>query len=94
MALSLGVSKGSEIVVGLSDREETIQVLDVECGTRVAIKVMGKRLEIDDQERVEVLPEVFVSCGLSNPHRGSRTSRLAFEAPRRIKINRVRKADA
>lgn len=87
MALSLGVSVGSEITIGPVNR---LKVLDIIGGTQVKIEVGGNQFLIDDQERQEVLPEVFVSCGLSAPTRGTHTSRLAFEAPRSIKIDRVK----
>lgn len=86
MALSLGVSIGSEITLG---PDNVLKVLDIVGGTQVKVQINGgKVFDIDDSERQEVLPDVFVSCGLSTTSRGAKTSRLAFEAPLSVKIDR------
>lgn len=91
MALSLGVTKGSKVEITLADRVEVIQVKSIDSATQLMLVVEGKAVAINDKERVEILPQVFVSCGLSRPARGNRSTRLAFEAPLEIKINRVKK---
>jgi hypothetical protein len=57
--------------------------------TLVQVLFQGKQHLISDEERVEVYPQVFVSCGLSDERKHDHTSRLAFEAPRSIEIYRV-----
>lgn len=91
MALSLGVAVGNKISVGQS----LIRVDQIDEGTKVHITVDDKSsFIIDDSERQEILPNVFVSCGLSSASRGGNFSRLAFEAPFHIKINRIKKPNA
>lgn len=86
MALSLGVSVGSMITIGTN----ALHVLDIEDGTKIKIQINADaEYTINDQERQEVLPDVFISCGVSSPTRGHRTSRLAIEAPRSIQIDRA-----
>lgn len=92
MALSLGVSGGSKIDISLADQVVTIKVDRIHSASHLTLIVKGRKVEIDDKERVEILPEVFVSCGLSQPTRGNRSTRIAFEAPIEIGINRVKKA--
>lgn len=91
MALSLGVTKGSKVEIALADRVVLVKVTNIDSATQLTLEVEGTAVTIDDKERVEILPQVFVSCGLSRPARGNRSTRLAFEAPLEIKINRVKK---
>lgn len=86
MALSLGISVGSKIRVGTS----VVEVVSVMGTARVLIKVEGKEFMITDCERTEILPNVFVSCGRNDDKQFLASfSRLAFEAPRSIEINRM-----
>lgn len=88
MALSLGVQAGSNIKVG-QWMLHVDEVLDN--GLRVKVDVGGKKFFVSDDERVEVLKDVFVFCGVSAgmgwnmPYK----SKLAFEAPTDILIHRA-----
>lgn len=88
MALSIGVRFNQKIKVG----DSLLQVVSVdkEQGTIIGLSVNGgPAIYVTEYERVEVLPEVFVSCG--QPHSAyPLDDRLAFEAPRRIRIERVK----
>lgn len=93
MALSLGVTLGSRIKIGAS----IISILDVIDGRTISLLAEGKKHTITESERVEILPEVFVSCGVGNrewSENRSRFSRLAIEAPHRIRISRLQDAPA
>lgn len=93
MPLSLGVKKGSKIKVDQS----MVEVVDVVSLSEIRINVSNgmlrqiKQHTITNEERTEILPEVFVSAGRDDgaDHSTKGYTRLAFEAPRRIKINRV-----
>lgn len=56
-------------------------VRDVLSATTVRVEFGGRDVLVTDQQREELMPQVFVSCGVSG--------RLAFEAPRSIRIERV-----
>lgn len=87
MALSLGVRARCQIQVG-EDLLRVIQVLSD--GTKVLIEVMGgTRHLITEEERKEILPDVFVFCGGPIKDDMLRYSTLAFEAPRDVKITRL-----
>lgn len=89
MALSLGVTIGSKIRVG----NETLEVLDVRDAMDTKLRAAGHVFTITDMERQEVLPSVFISLGWSNSTKDARFphfSRLAIEAPRELRIERVR----
>lgn len=83
MALSIGVTAGSQIRIGKS----VLKVVDITSGL-ITVKVGNGPLHVlSDKERAEVLPNVFVFVG---DMRGRNTgSRLAFEAPRSVPITRV-----
>jgi hypothetical protein len=85
MALSLEVLAGSEIKIGKS----VLRVLEVIHGTVVNVMVGDRKFVITEEERTEVLPEVFVSCGVKPGWNKDERSRLAFEAPIDIRINRL-----
>jgi AICAR transformylase/IMP cyclohydrolase PurH len=95
MALSIGVYRGMKIKVG----SEMIRVADVqEDGRKVVLDVGTRQYTISENERVEIMPEVFVFCGVYDgiitkwtTDEGDTVvhSRLAFEAPRSIRINRM-----
>jgi len=80
MALSLGVSVGSRIFIG----DDILRVIAMPSATILEVSVKGKRFTVTDNERKEVLPDVFVSAGFGDGN----TNRLVFEAPRRIPIHR------
>jgi hypothetical protein len=84
--LSLGVQKDSRISIG----PYVMRVIEVlGDGRLVSIEVADQRFMISEEERTEVLPEVFVFCGVPNTWNSSFRSRLAFEAPIAIRINRI-----
>jgi hypothetical protein len=85
MALSIGVSQGTKIIV---DKYELL-VEDVPKATHVQVLFRDKRYIVTDEERIEIYPNVFLSCGLSDERKHDHNSRLAFEAPRSIFIERV-----
>lgn len=88
MALSIGVSVDDSISVG----EGLIRVKQFVDPDMILIEVIDqnttKEWLISEKERKEIMPNVFVFVGQGE--RGG-TNRLAFEAPRRIAINRVPK---
>jgi phage gp45-like len=84
MALSIGVTEGSRITVGKS----MLTVLGITNGTHVSINYAGKQHLITIDERTEVEPNVFISCG-GRDTKYAHYSRLAFEADRAIPIKRV-----
>lgn len=86
VALSIGVGKGSRIKVG----DSMLRVVEIVPGVAISVQLDGnKTFMITDSERTEIMPGVFVQIGL-NPKNVDSGSRLAFEAPRSITINRVR----
>jgi len=89
MSLSLGVRAGSQIEIG----DDMLTVSGVtRDGLTVRVNVRGREYQINDEEKTEVLPGVYVFCGVSAhmnwdlPFR----SKLAFDAPRVIQIDRVK----
>lgn len=91
MALSLGISNGSEIEITKGDKVTLLVVNSINGSSKAQIDVGGEVFNITDLERTEILPEVFVSFGKGASARGYRSARLAFEAPLSVKINRVKK---
>ena len=85
MALSIGVQKGSKLLVG----GQTVEVLDIVYGHSMAVAAGGKTHQVNDQERTEILPNVYVSYGKNLRRPNQPGARLAFEAPRSIRINRL-----
>lgn len=88
MPLSLGVTIGSKIRVGA----DTLEVLDVQDAMDTKVRVGKREFTITDLERQEVLPDVFISLGWSENTKDARFpnfSRLAIEAPRALRIERV-----
>lgn len=82
MALLVGVSRNSKIMVG----DSVLTVVDIR-GTTMSLRVdSGPEFMVNHQERTEILPEVFVFVGKS--HIEGSIDRLAFEAPRSISILR------
>lgn len=86
MALSLGIQSGSQIQIG----DSIMRVIEVaRDGKLVHIEVTGKRFSVSDEERTEILDDVFVQVGIPTNWNTPLRSRLAFEAPRCITINRL-----
>ena len=87
MALSLGVKKGSKIDIG----GVMLTVEEVLRPDLIRISIGGNTFAIDDLESQTILPDVKVFAGLGNhPNKGSSNyARLAFDAPRSIRIERV-----
>ena len=86
MALSLGMDIGERLIIG----ESTLRVTDIAKGYIFTLNVDGKKYVVADQERVQILPDVFARSGLNRdntiaPHSG----RLALEAPHTISIRRT-----
>jgi len=86
MALAIGVTKGTKIRIG----NMMLKVIDIVAGKCVRVAVdNGAPILVTDSERTPLAPNVFVSMGKSSSTSGSR---LAFEAPRAIPIERIRSA--
>lgn len=85
MAWSTGVKRGDKIKVAGT----LVLVKEVLPGKAVVIVVGADEHIITDQERVQIIPSVFVSLGKIPVNGANSGSRLAFEAPRSIKLQRV-----
>lgn len=59
MALAIGVPAGGKFYVD----DTVVEVLEFENYHRAVLLVNGKKYDVDDLRSVEILPEVFVSCG-------------------------------
>lgn len=87
MALSLGVKTGSQMRIGSS----ILRVLEIKnYGRLISIEVGNRRFLIDDEKKTEILPAVFVFCGVTSDWCFERKSKIAFDAPRSIQIDRVK----
>lgn len=93
--LSIGVHRGDVIYIG----EQKLHVMDVRGLDYAKIWVNHKVFELSDQEAVEVLPGVQVSCGAPAKREtvyrkegrmvlGELVPRLNFEAPLSVRILR------
>lgn len=83
MALSLGLNMSSRWAIG----ETNVHVAAVGPGHRATIDVFGKKFHLTDDQRVEILPNVYACLGpIKVDHQGMR---IVFEAPRAINIRRV-----
>jgi hypothetical protein len=93
--LSLGVKAGSLIKFTPPQGSTDIPLLRVitvlDNGLRVKFEFDGQRYIVSDAERIELRPELFVSCGISpwNNWPLPSKSKLAFEAPTSLLINRL-----
>ena len=83
MALSLGVHTGSMIKVGSTP----IKVVSIDSGDSLRLDVLGESITVTPYNRVEILPEVYVSVGRNANNNPS--PRLCFEADRSIPILRL-----
>jgi len=86
MALSIGIKRGSKILLAGT---HLLEVQEVVAFNKVRIKFNDRVILVTDLERVELLPDAFVSCGVSMGDPLTTESRLAFEAPRSIRIERI-----
>ena len=105
--LSLGVKKGSKIVIGGQPVRRVVPnqkpvVVRVDGGTlltvedvlgvdEILIDVAGQKFKVTNLEKVQVAPNVFVSSGRDEKgeHATGSYTRLCFEAPLSVNINRV-----
>jgi sRNA-binding carbon storage regulator CsrA len=88
MSLSLGVRTGGQIKIG----DDMLTVSSVaRDGLTVRVNVRGREYQLSDEEKTEVLPDVYVFCGVSahTPWGLPFRSKLAFDAPRVIQIDRI-----
>ena len=86
MALSIGVFPSSAIRIGQS----ILVVKEILDSKTVSITIDGGPPQlITEDKRTLILPDVYVFCGMKVNKPGVHESRLAFEAPRRIAINRI-----
>lgn len=91
MPLSLGVKKGSKVTVG----DAMVEVREIVSLSEIHVSVNnGPAVVITNAERTEILPGVFLQAGRDEGagHSTKSYTRLAFDAPRSIPINRVRPA--
>jgi hypothetical protein len=80
--LSIGVSVGSRIDVG----GHQVKVKSLTHPNIIVVTVdNGPELVISEDKTVEILPDVKVQSGIGG-------NRLAFHAPRRIRISRMEKS--
>lgn len=90
MALVIGVTKGSRIRVD----DSMLTVLQIMSDSAVLLHIadgnLDKEFLVTEEERTEVIEDVFVSLGRDHNSSGTNSSRLAFEAPLSIRINRLR----
>jgi hypothetical protein len=88
MALILGVKAGDRFYVG----DTRVDVVSIADPKQIVLRVEGDGADhaITDKESVEILPSVFVSCGVSTkPGSGfAALPRIVIEAPRSITILR------
>jgi sRNA-binding carbon storage regulator CsrA len=84
--LSLGVSVGSRIKIG----DNTVKVTSIEDPNIVGLQLDGgKVVYVSDVETVEVFPDVFIQSG-RRERKLDKSTRIGIEAPKAIRIERVR----
>jgi hypothetical protein len=92
MALSLGVKRGARILIG----GQLLIVKSILAANKILIQFGDKDALVTDLQRTELMPDAYVSAG--QPDDGEDTppvyTRLAFEAPRAIRIERIPDARA
>lgn len=91
MALSLGVRKGFKWKVG----NAILRVQEIINAKTIIVTINnGRAYTITDKERTEILPDVFVQCGVPDGvFVEENSSRLAVEAPRSIEIERIKRTE-
>ena len=82
MALSIGVRKGQSIKIG----QEILTITDIQDRRVIHVTIAGRVFRLTEAESSEIAPDVRASVG-SRPDQ--QYARIAFEAPRRIAINRI-----
>lgn len=83
------VENGRPKLIGYDlDGGEILEVLEVDRET-IWVSFRGEEYEVTSMERVKLAEGVFVSCGPWNGKGMESYSRLAFEAPRSIRIERI-----
>lgn len=85
VALSIGVKEGSKIKIGRS----LLTVLIVRTPLDIDVRVDASTHRITDQESTVILPDVTVFAGKWNGKGSQSYGRLAFNAPRSIRIERI-----
>lgn len=84
MSLSIGVHAGQSIKVG----EAVLKIVRIVRDQLIEVEVGARRHLLTEDERTEILPDVYASYGTS-PSRQGTMPRIAFEAPRTITIQRL-----
>jgi hypothetical protein len=87
MALSIGVYVDDIIYID----DKPLKVLSLVDHTDATVEVNGSVYNVTDQESIEILPGVLVSCGAPRIDKRSRDDvlpRLLFEAPMSVVILR------
>lgn len=86
MALSIGVSVGSKIDIA----GHTLQVKSITPPNLIVVAIDNQQEHVlSDQSRVQILPDVWAFTGIGQNGAGMTGNRIAFEAPRSIRISRV-----
>lgn len=68
---------------------EELTVIEVIRPDLIRVEYKGKQHDISEVERTKLDEDVYVSCGPWNGKGSADYSRLAFEAPRSIRIERL-----
>lgn len=83
------MKKGQRIRIG---GVHLLTVQEILAPNQVKVTFDGREILVTDLERAKLMDDVFVSCGLSMQKFGgpaAQYSRLAFEAPRAVRIERL-----
>jgi hypothetical protein len=99
MALSLGVKQGSEIILtantGDGPRRATLRVRRIIDAHNLVVGVdTGPDIALSALERVEVFPKCYAYSGAHDGRGDADYTYIAFEAPREVRIDRVRRGPA
>lgn len=86
MSLILGVHRGDILMFG----DEPVEVLDFIGHSEAYLNVRGGQKVVTDRKATEIMPGVYVSCGLPKIARegGVALPRLVIDAPRGLLILR------
>lgn len=94
MALSIGVSAGESITIGPYGPKKEYHTVYVKILTAPNLIVItvdnGPEIVVNDDQKIELLPEVFVQVGIGA---NGASNRLAFHADRSIKIEKTSRRD-
>jgi hypothetical protein len=84
VALSIGVRVGTKIDIA----GHIVQVKGIVDTSLIVVTVDGgPDMRVSDKERITILPDVYVFVG--GRGQGHQDHRLAFEAPKLIRISRI-----